>query len=387
MMEQTTPPSILIVDDMPINIQILSVILGEEKYRITATTEGARALELARDGSFDLILLDVEMPGLSGFDVCRILKLSESTRDIPVIFITARNNSEDIIAGFESGAVDYITKPFNKPELMARIKTHLELKKSREEMVRAYEKLREKDTLISDDLRRAREIQQSVIAFKGDGLGDIDVGVHFTPMIEVGGDIFDIYRRDSGECRIFLADATGHGIQAALVTMLIKGEYDKIKNTKAGPGEILSELNDSFYNRYYRLSVLFTACVADLSPAFDRLTLASAGHPSPYVLSPDVMVPRDIHGPMLGIRERVSYPQAEHPFLPGDSFVVFTDGLCEDLFQRQGNMDMAHVEELFGKHRDKKPGDFVDAVVRDMLARLGEEAFSDDITLIMARRN
>ena len=229
-METTGVPSILIVDDMPVNLQVLGALLEEEKYRITTAANGLQALSLAESGGFDIILLDIAMPGMSGLEVCKKLRQSSATRDIPVIFITAMNETDDIVAGFDSGAVDYITKPFNRSELLARVKTHLELRRSREEINRAYAELQRKDVIISDDLRKAREIQQSVIAFNAKDLEGIDIGVHFRPMIEVGGDIFDIYRRGEGQYRLFLADATGHGVQAALVTMLIKGEYDKIKS-------------------------------------------------------------------------------------------------------------------------------------------------------------
>lgn len=121
-------PRILIVDDVPQNLQVLAGILAQFSGHLSAATDGPSALELARRESPDLILLDVTMPGMDGFEVCRQLQAEPQTHDIPVIFLTARTQSEDLVRGFEVGAVDYVNKPFHPPELLARVRTHLALK-------------------------------------------------------------------------------------------------------------------------------------------------------------------------------------------------------------------------------------------------------------------
>ncbi len=123
---------LLIVDDLPDNIKVLGNCLQYEGYIISFATSGEQAIEMALKNRFDLILLDIMMPGMDGFQVCRALKTEERAKDIPVIFITAKNEKEDIVRGFEAGAVDYVTKPFNAAELSARVRTHLELKKARQ---------------------------------------------------------------------------------------------------------------------------------------------------------------------------------------------------------------------------------------------------------------
>ena len=127
--------SILIVDDSPDNLRLLSGVLLEEGYSVRAISDGTRTLSSVEKEKPDLILLDIMMPKIDGYEVCTILKEDERFKDIPVIFITAKTQSEDIIKGFESGAVDYITKPFNTAELLARVSLHLELKRSREEVL------------------------------------------------------------------------------------------------------------------------------------------------------------------------------------------------------------------------------------------------------------
>lgn len=120
--------NILIVDDAPKNIQVVANILGEEEHDISYATNGDQALARVEETEFDLVLLDVMMPGMNGYEVCREIKKTKIRSDLPVIFITARTDEESIIEGFEAGGQDYITKPFNSAELKARVKTHLKLK-------------------------------------------------------------------------------------------------------------------------------------------------------------------------------------------------------------------------------------------------------------------
>ncbi len=119
---------ILIVDDYVENLKVLGSYLLQKGIQVTPATKGNQAILLAQSKPFDLILLDIQMPEMDGYEVCKILKSDDKTKDIPVIFLSARNDTQDIVKGFNVGAVDYITKPFNSDEILSRIKNHLELK-------------------------------------------------------------------------------------------------------------------------------------------------------------------------------------------------------------------------------------------------------------------
>ena len=131
---------VLIVDDVPKNLQVLGNILRNRGYNISVATSGEQALNMMDKILPDLILLDVIMPGIDGFQVCEELKASEKTKDIPVIFLTAKTQTEDIVKGFELGAVDYVTKPFIKEELLARVHTLLALKNAQKKIVELEQK-------------------------------------------------------------------------------------------------------------------------------------------------------------------------------------------------------------------------------------------------------
>jgi sigma-B regulation protein RsbU (phosphoserine phosphatase) len=133
-MEQTKRPLILAVDDLPRNLELLAKVLEAEGYRSTLATNGTQALEIAFKEKPDLILLDIRMPGMDGLEVCRQLKADPATQDIPVIFLTVHSKSAEILAGFEAGAVDYVTKPFPIPELLARVQVHVALRRAQLEI-------------------------------------------------------------------------------------------------------------------------------------------------------------------------------------------------------------------------------------------------------------
>lgn len=122
-------PLVLIVDDVPKNLQVLGSILRNEDYKVAAATSGKQALEMLDKIRPDLVLLDVMMPGMDGFEVCKIIRSRPETAGIPIIFLTASTGTDDIVKGFSVGAVDYVTKPFNSAELLARVRTHLKLKR------------------------------------------------------------------------------------------------------------------------------------------------------------------------------------------------------------------------------------------------------------------
>jgi two-component system sensor histidine kinase/response regulator len=149
----TPRSSVLIVDDITKNLQVVGTILRQAGYAVTPATSGAEALEGLREKAPDLILLDLMMPGMDGLEVCRRIKDDPTTQQIPVIFLTASNEMEHLVRGFEVGAVDYVTKPFNPPELLARVRTHLELKHARNRLREMNDEKNEFMGIAAHDLR------------------------------------------------------------------------------------------------------------------------------------------------------------------------------------------------------------------------------------------
>jgi two-component system sensor histidine kinase/response regulator len=154
---QVSPAAILIVDDNPQNLQVLAKILQENKYVIEFATNGEAALVWLRDKKFDLILLDINMPDMDGFEVCRKIRSNPAMNNVPVIFLSADTERESILKGFEFGAQDYVTKPFDSRELLVRVRTHLKLKDSLEKLENLNRSLEEKVAERTQQLKEANE--------------------------------------------------------------------------------------------------------------------------------------------------------------------------------------------------------------------------------------
>ncbi len=159
--------TILIVDDISKNIQVLGNILRQEGYGLAYATSGQQALEVVKTDRFDLILLDIMMPQMDGFEVCRRLKSDTGTADIPVIFLTAKTGTEDVVEGLTLGGVDYVTKPFNPKELLARVRTHLQLQTAREIVRRQNIELEKKNRSLGKANNQLRKALEEIKTLRG----------------------------------------------------------------------------------------------------------------------------------------------------------------------------------------------------------------------------
>jgi len=340
-------PLILIVDDVPRNLQLLAAILKEEnKYEVAAATNGAAALKIVDNVLPDLILLDVMMPEMDGFEVCRRLKASPSARDIPVIFLTAKAGLKDIVKGFQLGGVDYITKPFNGTELLARVQTHIELKQSKEKLNDSLQKLQLANQHLTDSINYAQLIQQAVMPHKGD-LKTVfkESFVFFKPRDIVSGDFFWILASSE---RVILAaiDCTGHGVPGAFVSMLSYQLMHEIIVMRGfwEPDLILNELNKrikSVFNQG-RPGVSEGMDVAICSLDFPNRVLEFAGAKNPliYIYNDDL---HHIKGDRISVggfkcssRQESFFTKQVIPIRDSAMFYIFSDGFPDQLGGEQG---------------------------------------------------
>ncbi|MCU4156918.1 response regulator [Carboxylicivirga sp. A043] len=236
-------PTILLVDDSAVNLEILQEALS--RYNTVTASNGDDAMEIAFSRNKpDLILLDIVMPGMNGYEVCKILKSNDLSKDIPIIFITGQNDSDSILKGFEAGAIDYITKPFNIMELKARVKTQLSIKMARDQNQRLIHKIRTVNKKLTDSIEYAQKIQSASLPSK-EFLDNV-LPEHFImlrPRDIVSGDFYWVEKADD-KLIIVAADCTGHGVPGAFMSMFGVAYLHEIvgKNKITQPAEILNEL-------------------------------------------------------------------------------------------------------------------------------------------------
>lgn len=212
--------AILIVDDNPENLQVLGGFLNKEGLAVEFALNGNSAIKWLAKKKFDLVLLDIMMPDMDGYQVCSIIRNNPAISDIPVIFITAKTDSESIVDGFEAGAVDYITKPFIHNELLARVKTHLNLRKAKQQIISQLNKLEEKSRDINNSIGYARNIQNAVLNTTTINLKKLpEYFILNSPKDILSGDFYWI--NNIKEQMIFaILDCTGHGVPGALMSIL-----------------------------------------------------------------------------------------------------------------------------------------------------------------------
>lgn len=213
-------PSVLIVDDNLKNLQILGALLQKERMIVEFALDGMSALSWLEKQKFDLILLDIMMTGIDGFEVCSQIRKNSAYNEIPIIFITAKTDSGSIIRGFETGAVDYIAKPFIKSELLIRVKTQINIKKSQEQINHYLYEIEERNKNISNSIAYGKYIQNAIISISEKNLKYLPE--HFIvnlPKDILSGDFYRLYKVGKNLI-IAIMDCTGHGVPGALMSIL-----------------------------------------------------------------------------------------------------------------------------------------------------------------------
>ncbi|MDG5800053.1 response regulator [Marinilabiliaceae bacterium ANBcel2] len=327
-------PVILLVDDSNFNLEILKDALSDY-YHLTAST-GMDAIEIASlELKPDLILLDIIMPGIDGYSTCCQLKKIERTKDIPVIFITAQNDSDSIVKGFNAGAVDYISKPFNYHELQARVKTQLAVKIARDENMKLLKELGQVNRELTDSIEYAKKIQKASMPSEK-FLNTIlpEYFILLKPKDIVSGDFYWAAKVD-GHIVIAAADCTGHGVPGAFMSMFGVAYLAEIvgNNRVTNPSRILDELRDVVIDSLQqdeKSEVKDGMDISIVSIDVEAREIEFAGAFNPlYLIREDEMLiyPAD-HMP-VSIGE-VDKPFCNHliKYKKGDCFYLFSDGFA-----------------------------------------------------------
>ncbi len=262
------------------------------------------------------------------------------------------------------------------------------LKESEVRYRRLHEKARESLKVIRDDLQTARQVQQRILPSSELQLTGLEYGYSYQPRHRVGGDILDIAEIRPGVIRLMVADAIGHGVQASLVTMVIKTEYESLKNRITSPARLLEEMNHHLAARFAEMKIFFPAIVVDIMITRGKLKYASAGHPEQPVYhgTAGAISRLELTGPYLGMLDSVDMDEGECKFEQGDVLLLYTDGIPESMNAANEMFGEERMDEIL-RVRASQP---MNQLIGAMLA--AEETFRagrfrmDDITLLAARR-
>jgi serine phosphatase RsbU (regulator of sigma subunit) len=373
-------PTILIVDDEPFNIDFLEQELEDLGYRTLSALNGMEALQLVEDQSPDLVLLDIMMPGIDGFEVLTRLKADNGSRHIPVIIISAMSDMGSVVRGIELGAEDYLPKPFDEVLLRARISSALEKKQLRD-LEQTYLRSLEKE------LEIGHQIQSG---FLPAGLPEKEgwkLNAFFRPAREVAGDFYDVFELSDGKMVITLGDVADKGVGAALFMALYRSLLRSSLSNMMQLDDPANKLTravahtNDYVSATHDLALFVTLFIGILDPETGVLSYINAGHNPPLLLQNGTQTLIERTGPALGVFEGQEFGSKQLRLQAGDQLFIYSDGL-EDVKNAEG--DFFGSERLLASFLQEDAS--IETILGQIEQFMGSEAQYDDLTLLILDR-
>ncbi len=382
----TSSLNVLIVDDDPLGRKLLTRSLENLGFGVIGCRDGLEALQILETGGPALLVLDYQMPELNGAQICELVRShpNPEVAQTPIILLTAHSGEDQEIECLNAGADDFVTKPVNAAVLRARIDTHLRLHAMRRLLQDQKDELGSWREAHEQDLDRARLTQLALLPQRTPDLERWAVAAHYEPLIQVGGDIYDYQRLGNGSLLIWVADATGHGASAALLTTLTKLLFRHAIAENTTAQDIVRSVNRDLFGVFKGQSFMSAMCLV-LSDDSEEIDLCGAGHPPAALLRKNG--DREFlesAGPPIGLARELEIECSCATLEPGDALCLYTDGLLTPKKVATRNV----TEDL----RDVFQGGLPDpeTFIAQSLDRARRESrdgkFTDDVTLVTAFR-
>lgn len=373
---------ILVVDDEKLNINVLNDLLKTD-YKVMAAINGEQALKAASSANKpDLILLDIMMPEMDGYEVCRRLKENAGTKDIPVIFVTAMGQTSDETKGLELGAADYLTKPISPPIVQARVKTQINLRQQQKELKDAYNLIESQKLRMEDELNVAKDIQLSMLPQVFPKAPEFNLHALMNAAREVGGDFYDFFFIDEDNICLVVGDVSGKGVPAALFMAITKSMIKSRATDDLSTASIVTHVNDEI-SLNNESSMFITIFLAILNIKTGELTYTNAGHNYPFVKHQDGKLQKinDRHGPVAGAVKGFAYKESRTMLAKDDLFFLYTDGVTEAMNSSDELFDDHRLEKILVENIDQ-PVDLNNRVRKEVLNFENGADQTDDVTIL-----
>lgn len=374
---------ILVVDDEPRNVRILQIHLNSQGYAVCTAEDGVEALDALEKEEPDLILLDINMPKMDGFEVVKRVRADKATEFIPIVMITAlRDTRENRIKSIEAGADDFIEKPFDSLEVLARVRSLLRIREYQDTLAKHNARLEE-------ELQMARSIQEILIPQNGvQELSGFRIASRCCPEMAVGGDFFDVWEIVPNRLGVFISDVMGHGVSAAFVTVFIKtilAEFQEL--IEDNPGYLLEILNTRFNDLISsRLFMFATAFCGIIDLGKEELICANAGHSFPFLYDGHQQTYCAIGdkntGNGLGIWRESIYETVHYPFSRLGKIFLYTDGVYEAKSPQGQEFTVERLQRLVNACASQSAGELIASVSEAVDTFTENYPKDDDLTLI-----
>lgn len=365
-------PLILIVEDNPASLEIMQVRLEASDYRVITATDGEAGLAKAQSSLPDLILLDVMMPKMDGLEVCRRLKNNDSLPFMPIIMVTAKTDTKDVIAGLEAGGDEYLTKPVDHGSLVARVKSMLRIKELHDTVIA-------QSTQLENQLKTASKIQTLFWPELPAPEGGIRTWAVSQPASYVGGDFYDAIILPDKSVLAYVADVSGKGVPAALIMAAVSTKIRAEASLQQNLNLILRAVNGSMYELASTEGYFATMLLLKYWPRMKKIEMIRAGHINPVLVSPTgVREISGLKGVSLGVMEEVDYELAELVLEPGESLLLFSDGVTEAENERVEQFGYQRLIDHLSTSKSFPHGEGLLESIREWR---GQAAVNDDLTI------
>lgn len=379
--------SIQIIDDDAVSRKMLAKILSEAGYQCIESESGSDGLKTLRSKQPSLLLLDFDMPGLDGAEVLKQLRAdaNPAVAQMPTIMLTGHGGEESEILCLEAGADDFVTKPVNVAVLKARIETQLRLSSMRRQLEQQNEELEAWRRNLERDLEAARLTQQSLIPQKPPTVSGWEIAACYRPVIQVGGDIYGWLRMKDGRTLFWIADATGHGASAALLTTLAKLLFHHGAMEKQTPVEIMHAVNSDFRTIFGARSFMTAMCVA-LDLKTGRASVLGAGHP-PLLIARKGQATESVASatPPLGLIEEPRFEETVVELAPGSAFLLYTDGLFGAARAEMPRLTPTQLGKMLDSSAPSAEA-FLARLLNQAIPDHAEKGLPDDLAALAVRR-
>jgi phosphoserine phosphatase RsbU/P len=377
---------LLLVEDSSTMRRMLSTMLREEGFEVETANDGLQGLAKGRlEPQPELILTDYEMPELDGAGLCRAVKADKELRSIPVLMLTTLGEAQSKIAGLEAGADDYIEKPKGQDEfrvLCARINAHLRIADLSAERIERNRLLEAAHKKLTFELELARKVQLALMPRPPKPRGVLRLAVRYTPANQLGGDIYDFYRLENNRLGILVADVSGHGVNSAMLSGMVKALAASLSIAVLEPGELLAGL-DVATEQYFPEGYFCTGFYLIADEETGLVRYAGVGHPPAIIVGPNGPRTLQSNPGMLGIGMVDGTAGSTDRLDPGESLVIYTDGLTDAMDASDALFGEERLKTLLQSHHGADPAEILNQVDLALDKHTAPGRPADDINIIV----
>ncbi len=403
---EDTVRHVLVVDDSRAQRMVLSLALRRGGYRVTEAASGEEALALCQAQTFDMVLSDWMMPGMTGLDFCRAFRALPRHGYSYFILLTSKSESAEVADGLDCGADDFLSKPVSSDELRARLRAGERILAMQEELLtknaligRTLGELQSIYDSLDRDLIEARQIQQTLVRERQRMFHEGEVTALLRPSGHVGGDLVGFFEINERRIVLFSVDVSGHGVASAMLTARLAGLLSGTSSEQniamtagpygqrtAWPPEMVAYRFNRVMFETLRVEQYFTMVYAEVDLRSGRVSLVQAGHPHPAVIRANGTVDFVGQGGMpIGLIPGATYERVDLVLAPGDRLFIVSDGVTECASPTGEELGEKGLAARLAHHCALGNADLLEALVWDLSEFAGTDTFADDVSGVLFR--